>query len=105
MTEQLTPVRWRSWYIGLVTAGILVNLLGLHSSILEPDGALYASIAKTMVLNGDWVNLYAHNRDWLDKPHFPFWITAISYSIFGINEIAYKIPALVFWALGGWYTF
>ncbi|MBL7768310.1 MAG: glycosyltransferase family 39 protein [Flavipsychrobacter sp.] len=105
MTEQLTPVRWRSWYIALVAAGILVNLLGLHSSILEPDGALYASIAKTMVLNGDWVNLYAHNRDWLDKPHFPFWMTAISYSLFGINEIAYKIPALVFWALGGWYTF
>jgi 4-amino-4-deoxy-L-arabinose transferase-like glycosyltransferase len=105
MTDFLSPVRWRSWYIALVVAGILVNLLGLHSSILEPDGALYASIAKTMVLNGDWVNLYAHNRDWLDKPHFPFWMTAISYSIFGINEIAYKIPALVFWALGGWYTF
>jgi 4-amino-4-deoxy-L-arabinose transferase-like glycosyltransferase len=105
MTLEKQPPLWRNWFIALVAAGILVNLLGLHSSILEPDGALYASIAKTMVQTGDWVNLIAHNRDWLDKPHFPFWMTAISYSLFGINDIAYKIPALVFWALGGWYTF
>ncbi|WP_290711197.1 glycosyltransferase family 39 protein [Flavihumibacter sp. CACIAM 22H1] len=104
--QQLTssPL-WRNWFIALAAGGVLVNLLGLHSSILEPDGALYAGIAKRMAESGDWINLYAHNRDWLDKPHFPFWMTAASYSVFGINAIAYKLPALFFWAMGGWYTY
>ncbi|MBC6491274.1 glycosyltransferase family 39 protein [Flavihumibacter stibioxidans] len=88
----------------LVAFGVLVNLLPIAGTIMEPDGALYASIAKTMVLSGDWVNLYAHGRDWLDKPHFPFWAAALSYKIFGISSFSYKLPALLFWALGGWYA-
>ncbi|GAO42761.1 putative glycosyltransferase [Flavihumibacter petaseus NBRC 106054] len=84
--------------------GVLVNVCAIGSTIMEPDGALYASIAKTMVLRNDWVNLYAEGADWLDKPHFPFWAAAASFTVFGINSFAYKLPALIFWAIGGWYV-
>src|SRR6476620_7128306 len=83
---------------------VLVNATGLFSSIIEPDGALYAYIAKQMAQHNDFINLY-NNTDWLDKPHFPFWITAISFKIFGITSFAYKLPSFLFWLIGIYYLY
>ncbi|QKZ12846.1 ArnT family glycosyltransferase [Spirosoma sp. KUDC1026] len=93
------------WFYGLVAVGIFLNATGLYSAILEPDGALYATIAKRMAQTGDFVNLYALDNDWLDKPHFPFWMTAISYLSFGITSFAYKLPGLLFFFMGVAYTY
>jgi len=92
------------WFYPLLAIGIIVNASGLFLTILEPDGALYALIAKTMAQSGDFINLKVEGKDWLDKPHFPFWMAALSYRVFGINSFAYKFPALLFWAMGAWYT-
>jgi 4-amino-4-deoxy-L-arabinose transferase-like glycosyltransferase len=89
----------------LLFAGILLNVPGLWLDIIEPDGALYATIAKHMIVHRDWINLFGDGHDWLDKPHFPFWMAALSYKIFGINSFAYKLPAFLFWLLGLRYTY
>lgn len=93
------------WFYGLATLGILLNLTGFFPIVIEPDGALYASIAKTMAKTSDFVNLMVQGQDWLDKPHFPFWVTAISFKLFGINSFAYKLPALLFFGAGVAYTY
>ena len=93
------------WFYALVAAGVFLNATGLFPPIMEPDGALYACIAKTMAQTGDFVNLYAVGADWLDKPHFPFWVTATSYLIFGVNTFAYKFPALLFFLGSVVYTY
>ena len=93
------------WFIRLLIPAILVNASGLFIRIMEPDGALYAVIARAIAETGDFVNLRVEGKDWLDKPHFPFWMAAISFRIFGISSFAYKLPALLFWAAGGWYIF
>jgi len=84
----------------LILTGIVLNATGLFSPILEPDGALYAGIAKRIAETNDWINLYGNGHDWLDKPHFPFWIAALSIKIFGITSFAYKFPAFLFWLAG-----
>ncbi len=88
-----------------LAVAILANLSGIGLIILGPDGSLYASIAKTMAKNNDFVNLYGNGTDWLDKPHFPFWVTALSFKIFGIHYWSYKLPAILFLLLGAWYTY
>ncbi len=92
-------------FASLVALGVLLNAIGLFSLVMEPDGALYATIAKTIAQSGDFVNLMVEDRDWLDKPHFPFWMAAISYKIFGVNSFAYKLPALLFFFVSVWYTY
>jgi 4-amino-4-deoxy-L-arabinose transferase-like glycosyltransferase len=94
----------QKWFVPLLIPAILVNAGGLLIPILEPDGALYATIAKTIARSGNFIDLYVDGRDWLDKPHFPFWMAALSMRIFGVNSFAYKFPALLFWAAGAWYT-
>src|SRR5688572_29206621 len=104
--NQITWETWldRWWLLCLIT-GLCINALGIFSTIIEPDGALYATIAKTMVNTSDYVNLMFHGRDWLDKPHFPFWVVALSFKLVGITTFGYKFPALLFWGLGAFYTY
>jgi 4-amino-4-deoxy-L-arabinose transferase-like glycosyltransferase len=66
---------------------------------------LYATISKHIALSGDWINLFGDDHDWLDKPHFHFWITAFSFKLFGITAFAYKLPAFIFWLGGIWFTY
>ena len=93
------------WFYALVTVGVVLNATGLFPPIMEPDSALYACIAKQMAQSGDFVNLYATGADWLDKPHFPFWVVAVSFLTFGINTFAYKFPALLFFLGSVVYTY
>ena len=94
----------QKWFLPLLIPAILVNAGGLLIPILEPDGSLYATIAKTIAQTGDFVNLRVEGKDWLDKPHFPFWMAALSFRLLGVNAFAYKFPALLFWAAGAAYT-
>ncbi len=94
----------RPFFTALVAVGVALNALGLLFPILEPDGALYATLAKTIAQSNDFVNLRLDGADWLDKPHFPFWMAALSMKVFGINSVAYKLPALLFSFLSVWYT-
>ena len=94
----------QKWFIPLLMTAVVINAGGLIIPILEPDGSLYATISKTIAHTGDFINLRVEGTDWLDKPHFPFWMAAISMRIFGATGFAYKFPALLFWAAGAWYT-
>ncbi len=89
----------------LVGLCVVLNFSGLFITILGPDGTLYATIAKTMVQRNNYVELFAKGADWLDKPHLPFWITAISFKLFGFTTWAYKLPGVLFLFMGAWYTY
>jgi 4-amino-4-deoxy-L-arabinose transferase-like glycosyltransferase len=105
MIEDSKTVLRYKWLYAFIGLAILVNFSGLWVTIIGPDGALYASIAKNMALNNNFSDLYVEGKDWLDKPHFPFWLAAISFKIFGITTWAYKLPAVLLVMLGAWYTY
>ncbi|MGC6285754.1 MAG: ArnT family glycosyltransferase [Polaribacter sp.] len=56
------------------------------------DAALYAALSETMVNTGDYISLMHNGKDWLDKPHFPFWISAWFFKVFGISSFSYYLP-------------
>ena len=84
---------------------ILVYFIGMLVTAMEIDAAVYAEISREMYRNGKWAELYLHGVDWLDKPHFQFWVTAITFNLFGINSFTYKLPAVLFSLMGVLYTY
>lgn len=84
---------------------VFASIPALFGPVMEPDSALYASIAKNMVQRGEWMDLYVRGVDWLDKPHLTFWIAAVFFKLFGISAFAYKLPNFLFGLLGAWYLF
>lgn len=94
----------RSLYF-LVGLAVLVNCTGLFIPLIDPDAGVYASISKTMVLENDYVNLWFQETDWLDKPHFPFWVTAVFFKLLGFHDWVYKLPGILFVFMGAGYTY
>lgn len=82
-----------------------VTIVGLPLDLIEPDAALYATISKVIYENNDFINLYSLGKDWLDKPHLPFWLTALAYKIFGVSNFSYKIFGVLTFFFGAWITY
>jgi 4-amino-4-deoxy-L-arabinose transferase-like glycosyltransferase len=92
-------------YLLLFVVAFVVNVAGINVKFFTDDPGLYASIAKNMLYKQDMWQLFTHGRDWLDKPHFPFWMAALSFKLFGVSVWAYRLPALLFFLLGARYTY
>ena len=61
----------------------------------EPDEARYAEIAREMVQSGNYLVPHLNYVIYVEKPPLLYWLTALSYHIFGINEFAARFfPAL-----------
>lgn len=83
----------------------LVYISGLFIPVMEYDSAQHATMAMHMYLENDFLHLFKGFDDYLDKPHMHFWLSAISFKIFGISHWAYRLPALIFTAIGAYSCF
>jgi 4-amino-4-deoxy-L-arabinose transferase-like glycosyltransferase len=45
-----------------------------------------------MAESGNWVTPYANNVRFLEKPPLLYWVTAVSFRLFGVNEFALRLP-------------
>ncbi len=96
-------VRQVQWLILFIT---LVNATGMVTPVInQGDSVTYASLAQHMVVHGDWARLVLDGQDWLDKPHFPFWVGALFFKLLGISAFSYILPGFLFHLLGGYYTY
>ena len=95
----------KTLYLLLFVLAVVVNFSGLNVDFFTDDPGLYGSIAKNLVHNKDFFQLFTYNLDWLDKPHFPFWCILLSFKLFGIKVWAYRLPALLFFTISLLYTY
>lgn len=75
--------------IPLAFASLLLSLG--NGSLASWDEAIYATVAKEIVLSGDWFHLTLGGEQWFDKPPLAIWMTALFYKLFGINEFAARL--------------
>lgn len=59
-----------------------------------------AETSREMLASGDWMVPRYNGELRLQKPPLPYWLTAASYRIFGLNLSAARLPAAVFGLLG-----
>lgn len=93
----------RYWFFLLLI--ILVYLAGMFVTLFENDSAQFAVMAMRMVQENDFINLIKGPEEYLDKPHMHYWLAAISFKIFGLNEWAYRIPGILATLLGAYSCF
>lgn len=95
MKNLLPHLKWLP-FIGIIA----VYIAGWPIEIMDVDASQYASIAKEMVDRGEYFIVTNKGSNYLDKPPLIFWMGAISYLIFGVSTVAFKIPATLFAILG-----
>lgn len=58
-----------------------------------PDEGRYAEIPREMLASGDWITPRMDGLVYFEKPPLQYWLTAISYRIFGEDEWTARLPA------------
>jgi 4-amino-4-deoxy-L-arabinose transferase-like glycosyltransferase len=89
--------RWL-WIFG-ASALLCFFLLGLnHSLLFDVDEGAFTEATREMLMSQDWGHTTLNGLDRFDKPIGVYWLQAISVSLFGLNEFAFRLPS----ALSGW---
>lgn len=80
---------------GITIRALIMEYMDLH----DPTEARYASIAQEMYLSGDWLTPklpMPHGVEpYLGKPPLHFWLTAICYSLLGVDEWQSRLPSII----------
>lgn len=80
------------WLPPAITACVyLASAFG--RAVIDYDEGYYSQAAQQMLVRGDWVTPYANGVRFLEKPPLMYWLTAASMKVFGVNEIALRLPA------------
>ncbi|MBS7565818.1 glycosyltransferase family 39 protein [Mucilaginibacter sp. Bleaf8] len=99
------PINTQTWF-WLFFSLLVAYVFGLFVPLMNEDASHHANLALHMVQNHDYVSLVDdRGKNYLDKPHLHFWLSALSFNIFGINTIAYKIPSFLLTILGLFSTY
>ncbi|MDN5204886.1 glycosyltransferase family 39 protein [Fulvivirgaceae bacterium BMA10] len=86
-----------SFLVLAVVAIILFRfVLTFTIPLLDRTEARYAEIARLMVETGEWVVLQIdYNIPFWAKPPLSTWLSALSFKLFGINELAARLPSFL----------
>ncbi|WP_136515895.1 glycosyltransferase family 39 protein [Geomonas edaphica] len=83
--------RRRDLLILTLLFGVLfLQLLG-HFPLVDPDEARYAEIPREMLERGDLITPLLNYVKYFEKPVLLYWLNALSFSLFGINEFAARL--------------
>src|SRR3989337_2128571 len=66
-----------------------------YNTLESWDEAWYASIAREMVKTGNFIQMVWNGKPYYDHPPLGFWLMAISYKLFGVNEFATRFPSAI----------
>jgi len=82
------------WLISLGIVGLALLLVFYRlgeGSLHDWDEAIYAQVAKEMFRSGTWMTLTWNGAPFFHKPPLYFWLTALTYKIIGVNELAARL--------------
>lgn len=85
------------WLVWAIAALFVLAGLGGHA-LLDNNEGLYAEIPREMLAASDWQHWiipHLNGLPYMEKPPLLFWLTALSFSLFGMTEFAARlVPAL-----------
>ena len=84
-----------------MVAGLVIFFYRLGvPGLMDPDEGRYAEIAREFFVLRDWGIPHLNLLPYLEKPPLVYWLTALSFKVFGYTEAAARLPSAVS-ALGG----
>ncbi|PJZ43611.1 dolichyl-phosphate-mannose--protein mannosyltransferase [Leptospira kmetyi] len=89
----------------LLIVSILPLIFTLPLDVIDIDSSQYAEISREMVEGGNPFFIRDNGRRYLDKPILTFWKISLSFLVFGYQNFAFRLPALLFTFLSLWGMF
>src|SRR5581483_4930887 len=94
------------WLWAMFLIALTSPFWSLGHALIEVDDARYAEVPREMAQTGHWAVPTLDYFDYVEKPPLPYWLTAVSYELFGVSETTARLPlaalACAGLALTGW---
>jgi 4-amino-4-deoxy-L-arabinose transferase-like glycosyltransferase len=86
--------RWLQWLPILFAMLIYVPTLW-SPNLMDDTDAVNAQIPLNMLRSGDWVTARLDGVAFLEKSPMLYWMSAVSYAVFGVSEAAARLPVVL----------
>ena len=91
--EPLPSQSFRTSFLFVLILFAIVYIGSGFSPGLQDDAdATHAEAAREMYVTHDFVTLKVNGNRYLEKAPMLYWVVALSYSVFGVNEFATRLP-------------
>lgn len=101
ISASIYKYRYPLLFIGL----LIIYLMNMLLDVMELDAAQYANISMEMSYNKSFLEVYYRGNDYLDKPPLLFWLSSLSFILFGVGNFTYKLPSVLILLLGIYSTY
>lgn len=93
--------------LAILFIAVLTRLLGIIEYPLhDPTEARYAEIPRLIIETGNWIMPpFNYDVPFWGKPPLTFWLTAISFKLFGYSEFAARLPVFLLAYLVLWLSY
>src|SRR5262245_18695019 len=91
MDRQLANVR-NSIVVVVLAGAIFLGCIFSPPHLMDDVDAVQAQISRNMFQSGDWVTARLNGVAYLEKSPLGYWLSATSYSIFGVHDWAARLP-------------
>ena len=75
---------------------LVVYIAGMFIDVMEIDAAQYAAMSREMLDTHNYLEIYDRGVNYLDKPPLLFWLSVLSFKLFGVSNFSYKLPSVLF---------
>jgi 4-amino-4-deoxy-L-arabinose transferase-like glycosyltransferase len=75
-----------------VACAIFLGTIVSPPSLMDDVDSAYAQVARVMLESGDWVTGRLNGVLYVDKPPLQVWAMAVSFSVFGVEDWAARLP-------------
>ena len=79
------------WLLAVCWLAFFCNLG--KNGLLDETEPLFVEAARQMTVTGDWITPYFNGETRFDKPPLIYWLMAIAFQTFGVNEWAARLPS------------
>lgn len=76
-----------------VAVGFYLNIYAVP--LFDVDEGAFSEATREMFVRGDFISTYLNGVPRYDKPILIYWLQAISITLFGINEFAFRLPSVL----------
>jgi 4-amino-4-deoxy-L-arabinose transferase-like glycosyltransferase len=80
--------------VAILCLALFAAFIG-RDPFFDRDEGEYATVARNMIERSDYIIPHVNDRAYYEKPALYFWLTALSFKLFGYNEAAGRLPSVL----------
>lgn len=105
MQPEDSQFRRYQWIVILIASAIFLGCIASPPALMDDVDSVQASIARAMLVTGDWITPHLDGVRYFEKPPLKYWLIAIFFKLVGVHDYVARLPLALIDVLLCWLVF